>query len=113
MFLTSEQSAALRGNERLSRKAEQATRLLDQVTEEGDFPIRASWDFLPDAATNGVVLLDLTDSTDMTRTRLFPEEFDNPRLLESKLNRLWGELLRARAKTKITGLLETLRSGGE
>ncbi len=109
MFLTNNQSTALKGSD-FYAKARDAADLLLRVTVDGDFDIVANWDYVIDDTDGGVVLVELKDDVNTSRVLLKPNDFDDRNRLEFRLNRLWSRLLLDRAKTHLSELRQSLQA---
>ncbi len=67
--------------------------------------VSVKWDLAEDARNRPVLVLKLSDVTGTVSATFEPSELEVPKLLESRMNRLWGDLLEIRSHSQVKRLL--------
>ncbi len=100
---------------KIKNLVEQATRQLVALLGPSRGSVSYEWDVAEDAKGRQVLVLKLSDLTGMVAATFDPSELEDPARMQSRLNRLWGDLLEiqsAPAGSAITGRHRELKWQG-
>jgi hypothetical protein len=91
------------------RANQQLQKLLGQSADL----VTAEWDLGTDERKRPVITLRLSDWTGAVTAEFAPDELAKPMSLDSRLYRLWGDLLQDRSHKQLEHLLKSVESASE
>ncbi len=104
----------IRSDPKLIAAVDAATSLLKEEIGNTILDVAAHWDVPGNDSDQKALDLTLTDSVVTVASRFVLSEWKNPSRLQTRLHRLWGDLLQARSAKQVEKLKEWLvTSNGE
>ncbi|MCI0643123.1 MAG: hypothetical protein L0Y72_13945 [Gemmataceae bacterium] len=105
---------SIRNQPGLKSAVEQATDLLEREMRNTAVPTSVHWNTESDEHDRPVLALTLADRYGVLKERFDLKEWKNPSRLQSRLHRLWGDMLQMRSQKQVEKLIEMMAaSNGE